>query len=113
MTSLPPDRRKSPLWESMIFMSGYFEMASLNARRRSLAGAEPGVPCNSKMRALPPVFFWSQSAAMRPSSAKIRAEETGVKRFILCLDVAIGNEDGDFGGLRLAQHRIPAGLDKW
>ena len=49
MTCLPPARVKSPVCEAMIFRFGLAAMASAKPFLRSLAGAEPVVPCSSTM----------------------------------------------------------------
>jgi hypothetical protein len=51
-------------------MPGRFAMKSAKPLRRSLAGDEPVVPCNSMMRALPLTALSSHSAARLPWSTK-------------------------------------------
>ena len=70
MTSLPFERRKSPLCEAMIFISGWAAIPSSKPFLRSIAGALPGVPCSSTIAALPPSFFAIHSAAILPSATK-------------------------------------------
>ena len=54
----------------MIFMSGFLARTSSKPFFRSIAGAEPTVPTNSAMFALPPVNFTASFPARRPSSIK-------------------------------------------
>lgn len=44
MTSLPPERVKSPVWVAMTSMPGESAMASSKPSLRSMAGAAPVVP---------------------------------------------------------------------
>ena len=73
MTSLPLARVKSPVCDATILNFGSAEMTSVKPFLRSLAGAEPVVPCNSAMRTSPVVdanSLVSQSPALWPSAMK-------------------------------------------
>src|SRR5690606_20641703 len=73
ITSLPLARVKSPLCERTIWKRGSVAITSLKPRMRSLAGAEPTVPCSSTTRIGPSLSLLSsisQRAARRPSSTK-------------------------------------------
>src|SRR5690606_17583935 len=73
ITSLPRARVKSPLCERTIWKRASVSITSLKPFMRSLAGAEPTVPCSSTIRtgpAWPSLSSTSQRAARRPSSTK-------------------------------------------
>jgi len=53
MTSLPLARVKSPVCERMILKRGSALMISSKPFLRSIAGAEPTVPCSSTMLTSP------------------------------------------------------------
>jgi hypothetical protein len=42
---------------------------------------------------------------------EVGAEEAHVERLVLRVDRAVGQDDGDVGGLGLLEHGVPAGLD--
>ncbi len=66
ITSLPLASVKSPVCERMIFMRGSVAMMSAKPFLRSIAGAEPTVPCNSTMLIGPGLPF-SNSSSQRPA----------------------------------------------
>ena len=73
MTSLPLARVKSPVCEAMILNFGSASMTSAKPSLRSLAGAEPVVPCSSTMftgSGLSLYSSTSHSPAFLPSSTK-------------------------------------------
>ena len=73
ITSLPLARVKSPLCERTISNRASWPMTSRKPCMRSLAGAEPTVPCSSTTRMgplRPALSSMSQRAARRPSSTK-------------------------------------------
>ena len=81
---------------------------------RSIAGAEPTVPCSSTMLTspvLPFVFSTSQRPALRPSSTKSEPMKLTHSAVVLLVDGAVGQDHRDLRRLGLAQHRAPAGLD--
>ncbi|CKT50328.1 Uncharacterised protein [Mycobacterium tuberculosis] len=64
---------KSPVCERMILNFGSALMISSKPFLRSMAGAEPTVPCSSTMFTSPFwsfIFSTSQRPALRPSSTK-------------------------------------------
>ena len=88
-------------------------MISSNPFLRSLAGAEPTVPCSSTMFTSSVAslkFSLTQRPALRPSSTKSEPEEADVQRRIAG-DRAVGEDHGNAGGLGFLQHRVPAGFD--
>ena len=50
MMTLPCERSKLLLWESIIFRPGYFAMPSAKALRRSFAGSEPVIATSGKYK---------------------------------------------------------------
>ena len=96
MTSLPLARVKSPVCERMILKRGLAAMISSKPFLRSLAGAEPTVPCSSTMfTSLGRVLELSrrtQRPALRPSSTKSEPMKADVQRGIARVDRAIGED---------------------
>jgi hypothetical protein len=73
-----------------------------------LAGALPGVPWSSAMTALPFVFFWSHSAARRPSSMKSEPMKRDVERVVVGRDAPVREDDRNAGRLGFLAARAPS-----
>ena len=114
ITSLPLARVKSPVCERMILKRGSALMISSKPFLRSMAGAEPTVPCSSTMLTSPVVLLHvldQPAAGLAAFLDEVRAHEGDPQRVVLHVDGAVGQDDRDLRGLGFPQHGVPAGLD--
>ena len=100
MTCLPPERVKSPVCEAMTLIFGLAAMASAKPFLRSIAGAEPVVPCSSTMftgSVWPCVLLDQPLAGLLALLDEVRAEEGLVQRRVRGVDGAVGEDHRDVG----------------
>ena len=111
MTVLPSARVKLPVSDAMTLTFGLSFVASAKPDLRSLAGAEPVVPCE-----LDDVDRLGAGVGDVLSDPLALLDEVGpderlVERLVLGVDRAVGEDHGDVRGLGLLEDGVPAGLD--
>ena len=102
MTVLPSARVKSPVSEAITEMLSLPAMASSNPVLRSMAGAEPVVPCSSTtLMGSVPRLSETESTDALALLDEVGPDERHVERRVLGVDRAVGQDDRDAGVLGL------------